>query len=130
FYSTYVSKNLFASRIYSLNINSNQIVELSTDSFSQAAQFTPDEKRVVYMSGSQADIFLGEVQGADWWVVDRDGHNAQRLTCMNPADNATSVNHYRLAGVFSFNSARSFFGDVLTKPLGLVGKIVKVTMTE
>jgi hypothetical protein len=49
---------------------------------------------------------------------------------MNKRGSAQSVGHYRLAGVISFDSDRSFYGDVMTKPLGLVGKIVKVTCDE
>jgi hypothetical protein len=33
-------------------------------------------------------------------------------------------------GVVSFDSDRSFYGDVMTKPLGLVGKMVRVTCDE
>lgn len=128
FYSTYVTKNLCASRIYTLNLNTQAITQLTTDSFAQAPQFTGDGKSLVYMSGSKADLFAGEVQGADWWMVGIDGTNRQRLTCMNSLNNPQSVNYYRLAGSFAFLSPRMFFGDVLLKPLGLVGKIVTVTI--
>jgi hypothetical protein len=36
------------------------------------------------------------------------------------------VNDDRLAGVISFDSDRSFYGDVLTSPTGLCGIIVRV----
>ena len=127
FYSTYVTKNLFASRIYTWNTNTGNIVELSHDSFAQAPKYTPSGGRIVYMTGSGADIFPGEIQGADWWSVGVDGSAPRRLTFMNQWDGAHSVNHYRLAGVLSFDSDTSFYGDVMTQPLGLVGKIVKVS---
>lgn len=127
FYSTYRTQNLFATRIYTWNVAQEHIQELSTDSFSQAPRFTPDGRSLVYMSGSGADIFFGEIQGADWWVVRLDGSGRRRLTYMNKRGSRHSVGHYRLAGVVSFDSDRSFYGDVMTQPLGLVGKIVKVT---
>ena len=127
FYSTYVTKNLFASRIYTWNTATGAMHELSHDSFAQAPRYTPSGGRLVYMSGSGADIFPGQVQGADWWSVGLDGSAPRRLTCMNQWDGAHSVNAYRLAGVLSFDSDTSFYGDVMTQPLGLVGKIVKVT---
>ena len=71
FYSTYVTKNLFASRIYTMDIESGAIRELTTESFAQAPTFTPDGKRIVYMTGAGADIFPFQLQGADWWMHER-----------------------------------------------------------
>jgi Tol biopolymer transport system component len=126
FYSTYVTKNLFASRIYTMDIESGAIRELTTESFAQAPTFTPDGKSIVYMTGAQADIFPLQLQGADWWIMNADGSNKRRLTFMNIRDHEQSVNRFRLAGSLSFTSDTSFFGDVMTQSLGLVGKIVKV----
>jgi len=39
------------------------VTELSSESFSQAPQYAPDGKKLVYMSGQDADIFPGEIQG-------------------------------------------------------------------
>ena len=83
FYSTFRSGNLFASRIYTWDTRQDAIQELSSDSFSQAPRFAPGGKSLVYMSGSGADIFFGDVQGADWWVVQTDGTGRRRLTSMN-----------------------------------------------
>jgi hypothetical protein len=127
FYSTVATHDLFASRIYLGNIDGGPLVELSSDSFSQAPKPAPGGGRIVYMSGSGADLFSGEVQGADWWSVNPDGSGRRRLTFMNQRNGPQSVNHYRLAGVVSFDSSTSFYGDVLTYPFGLHGKIVRVT---
>lgn len=126
FYSTYVTKNLFASRIYTMDIESGAIRELTTESFAQAPTFTPDGKSIVYMTGAEADIFPFQLQGADWWIMNVDGSDKRRLTYMNVHDHPQSVNRFRLAGSLSFTSDTSFFGDVMTQSLGLVGKIVKV----
>ena len=126
FYSTYMSKNLFASRIYTMNIDSGEIRELTTESFAQAPTFTPDDKRIVYMTGAGSDIFAFQLQGADWWIMNADGSDKQRLSFMNVRGHAQSVDRFRLAGSLSFVSDTAFFGDVMTQSLGLVGKIVKV----
>jgi hypothetical protein len=126
FYSTYVTKNLFASRIYTMNIESGETRELTTESFAQAPTFTPDGKRIVYMTGAGADIFPFQLQGADWWIMNVDGSDKRRLTFMNVRGHAQSVNRFRLAGSISFISDTAFFGDVMTQSLGLVGKIVRV----
>jgi len=126
FYSTFVTKNLFASRIYTMDIVSGTIRELTTESFAQAPTFTPDGKSIVYMTGAGADIFPFQLQGADWWIMNVDGSDTRRLTFMNVRGNAQSVNRFRLAGSLSFISDTEFFGDVMTQSLGLVGKIVHV----
>ena len=126
FYSTYVSKNLFASRIYTMDIESGAIKELTTESFAQAPTFTPDGRSIVYMTGAGADIFPFQLQGADWWIMNVDGSDKRRLTFMNVRGHPHSVNRFRLAGSLSFVSDTEFFGDVMTQSLGLVGKIVRV----
>jgi Tol biopolymer transport system component len=126
FYSTFVSKNLFASRIYTMDIETGAIRELTTESFAQAPTFTPDGRSIVYMTGVGADIFAFQLQGADWWIMNVDGSDKRRLTFMNVRGHPQSANRFRLAGSLSFVSDTEFFGDVMTQSLGLVGKIVRV----
>ena len=126
FYSTYVTKNLFASRIYTMNVDSGEIRELTSESFAQAPTFTPDGKSIVYMTGAGADINFLQLQGADWWIMNVDGSDKRRLTFMNQRGHSQSVDRFRLAGSLSFISDTAFFGDVMTRSLGLVGKIVRV----
>lgn len=126
FYSTFESQNLFATPIYSLNMPTNTITKLTSESFAQAPTFSPDGTKIVYMTGHECDIFPFEIQGADWWIMNPNGSNKQRLTRMNVKNDPQSVNHYRLAGSISFVDNTSFFGGVMTNPLGLTGKTVKV----
>ncbi|CAN5328400.1 hypothetical protein BH09BAC5_BH09BAC5_17320 [soil metagenome] len=129
FYSTFESKNLFATPIYTLNIKTGDIKKLTTESFSQAGTFTPDGKHIVYMTGADCDIFPLEIQGADWYIMNTDGSDKKRLTWMNKKNNPQSVNHYRLAGSISFMSDNTFLGGVMTHPFGLIGYTAKVTFT-
>jgi len=126
FYSTFVSKNLFASRIYTMDIESGAIRELTSESFAQAPTFTPHGRSIVYMTGAGADVFPLQLQGADWWIMNVDGTDKRRLTFMNVRGDPQSVGRFRLAGSLSFVSDTEFFGDVMTQSLGLVGKIVHV----
>lgn len=127
FYSTFESKNLFATPIYSLNIETNEIKKLTEKSFAQAATYTPDGKKLIYMTGDECAIFPFEIQGADWWIMNTDGTDKKRLTFMNVKDHTHSVNHYRLAGCISFIDDHTFLGGIMTKPLGLVGYTAIVT---
>ncbi|HLP13361.1 MAG TPA: hypothetical protein VK177_15595 [Flavobacteriales bacterium] len=129
FYSTYKCKNIIATPIYSLNMVTGEIQELTNKSFAQAPTYTPDGKHIVYMTGDQCDIFLGQLQGADWWIMETDGSNKKRLTYMNKRNHEHSVNRFRLCGSLSFINNHAFLGGVMTKSLGLVGYTVKVTFT-
>lgn len=126
FYSTFESKNLFATPLYTLNINTGKITKLTTESFSQCPTFTPNGKHMVYMTGQGCDIFPFQVQGADWWIMNTDGTGKQRLTFMNKKGHPQSANKYQLAGSLSFMGSNSFLGGVMDKPLGLIGHTVKV----
>ncbi|HEY2189857.1 MAG TPA: hypothetical protein VGH48_14975 [Caldimonas sp.] len=69
FSSTDVSKNLFASRIYAMDVESGEIRELTTESLAQAPTFTPGGKSIVYVTGAGAVIFAFQLHGADWWIM-------------------------------------------------------------
>ena len=130
FYSTFETKNLFTTPIYTMDLRTGKTTRLTTESFSQAPTYTPDGKHFVYMTGAECKIFPFEIQGADWWVMNVDGTHKQRISFMNVKDHPQSVNHYRLAGSISFISNNSFFGGVMSKPLGLTGYTVKVSFKE
>ena len=126
FYSTYVSKNLFASRIYTMDIESGAIKELTTESFAQAPTFTPDGKSIVYMTGAGADIF--PLPAAGRRLVDHERRRQRQAAPdvherARPSALGEPLPSRRLALV---RQRHEFFGDVMTQSLGLVGKIVRV----
>ena len=125
-YSSFESKNMLATPIYSITLATGNTIKLTSESYSQCPFYTPDGKHIVYMTGRDADTFPFSIQGADWWIMNADGSNQRRLTYMNKKDNPQSVNQYRLAGTLSFLSDTTFLGGVMTNPLGLVGNTVKV----
>jgi Tol biopolymer transport system component len=130
FYSTFKCKNIITTPIYTLNMLTGEIKELTNKSFAQAPTYTPDGKHLIYMTGDECDIFLGQLQGADWWIMDTDGANKKRITYMNKRNHAQSVNRYRLCGSISFMHNNTFLGGVMTRSFGLVGYTVKVTFEE
>jgi len=120
-YSTFECKNIITTPIYKIDIASGATTKLTTESFSQSPTYTPNGQHIVYMTGRDCDIFFGQLQGADWWIMDPDGNNKRRLTFMNKKDNPQSVNAYRLAGSLSFINDSTFFGGIMTKSIGLEG---------
>lgn len=120
-YSTFESKNIIATPIYKIDVATGATTKLTEDSFSQSPTYTPNGQHIVYMTGKDCDIFFGQLQGADWWIMDSNGNNKQRLTFMNVKNNPQSVNAYRLAGSLSFINDSTFFGGIMTQSLGLKG---------
>ncbi len=125
-YSTFESRSIFATPVYKIDLQTGITTKLTSESFSQCPTYTPDGSKIVYMSGKDAHTFPFQLQGSDWWIMDSDGSNKRRLTFMNAKNNSQSQNKYRLAGTLSFIDDHTFFGDVLTKPLGLNGYTVRV----
>lgn len=120
-YSSFETGNMLNTPIYRIDIPSGTTTRLTTESFSQSPTYTPNGTKIVYMTGAECDIFPGQLQGADWWIMDADGGNKMRLTYMNKKDHAQSVNSYRLAGSLSFINDSTFLGGVMTQSLGLLG---------
>ena len=126
-YSSFETKNMLRTPIYRVDLATGATTKLTELSFAQSPTYTPDGKRIVYMTGAYCDIFPWQLPGADWWVMDRDGGNKKRLTYMNVKGHKQSVNSYRLAGSISFINNSTFLGGVMTKSFGLTGYTVKVT---
>lgn len=126
FYSSYESNSIIATPVYRMNIASGAITKLTTESFAQCPTYTPDGSRILYMTGQDCDIFPLSVQGADWWIMNYDGSDKQRITWMNKKNSPQCQNAYRLAGVACFDTDSTFYGDIMTNPFGLSGYSVKV----
>lgn len=125
-YSTFESQSIFETPIYRINIATGETTKLTTQSFAQAPTYTPNGEHIVYMTGQDCDIFPGQLQGADWWIMDTDGSNKRRLTFMNKWNHVHAVNTYRLGGSLSFVNDSTFLGGVMTQSLGLTGYTAKV----
>lgn len=120
-YSSFESQNMIATPIYRVDIATGATTKLTTESFAQSPTYTPNGQHIVYMTGDKCDIFPGQLQGADWWIMDANGANKRRLTYMNKKNHAQSVNSYRLAGSLSFINDSTFLGGIMTQSFGLTG---------
>jgi len=125
-YSTFETKNIVTTPVYKIELSNGNTTKLTGESFAQTPTYTPDGNHIVYMTGKDADIFPFQLQGSDWWIMDKDGSNMRRLTFMNKKDDPQSENKYKLAGTLSFINNNSFLGDVLVSPAGLSGYTVQV----
>lgn len=120
-YSSFETQNMINTPIYRIDLATGATTKLFEGSFNQTPTYTPNGQQIVFMSGKECDIFLGELQGADWWIMNADGSNPRRMTYMNKRYYPECVNHYRLAGSLSFVNDTTFIGGVMTNSFGLVG---------
>lgn len=128
FYSTFESKHLFRTPVYTMNLKTGEIKKLTSESFAQAPAYSPSGKKIIYMTGHECDIFPFQLQGADWWIMNPDGTEKVRLTYMNKWNHPHSFNKFRLAGCISFMNETTFLGGIMTKSLGLTGYTAKVVI--
>lgn len=120
-YSTFETKNMIETPIYRVKLSDGSTEKLTSESFAQSPTYTPNGQQIVYMTGKDCNIFPGQLQGADWWIMNANGTSKRRLTFMNKKDHPQSVNSYRLAGSLSFVNDTTFIGGIMTSSFGLVG---------
>ena len=126
FTSNFETKNFWKNQIYSYDLSTGTSKRLTVDGYNEHPGYTPDGRHIIYMSNHQVDR-LKLWPGADWWVMDADGGNKQRLGFMNKKGHPHSNGSPMWAGPVAWSPDGGwFYGDVQTTLLGQQGKIVKV----
>ena len=79
--------------IYELNLETNKLKRMTeTDNdWDEHAHYSPDGKKIAWMSSTGFDIDWGDISGHKWakylktelWIMNADGSNKQRLTYFN-----------------------------------------------
>jgi len=79
--------------IYEMNLETKEVKRLTKtfDSWDEHAHYSPDEKKIAWMSSAEFNIKYKSIEGHDWkkdlitelWIMDADGSNKQRLTYFN-----------------------------------------------
>lgn len=79
--------------IYEMDLSTQELAKLtwSPNDWDEHAQYSPDGKRIAWMSSAGFDIDFKSIEGHEWkkylvtelWIMDADGLNKQRLTYFN-----------------------------------------------
>ena len=79
--------------IYEMDLETQELTNLtmSPDDWDEHAQYSPDGKKIAWMSSTGFDIVFESIEGHEWmrylvtelWIMDADGSNKQRLTYFN-----------------------------------------------
>jgi Tol biopolymer transport system component len=128
FTSDFENHNFWHNQIYRLDLKSGAIARLTRgDSYNEHPRYTPNGQ-VLWMSNAG-----NPSQGTDWWTMNPDGSNPQRLSDFN-AGNANAIGHkpvyatvVQTANWCPDNSY--FYGDVETNLLNSDSVIARVALT-
>jgi Tol biopolymer transport system component len=129
FTSSFETHNLWHSQIYRLDLNSGAITRLTQgNSYNEHPRYTPDGQ-VLWMTSTD-----NPSHGTDWWTMNPDGSNPQRLSDFNADDNARVFGHKPVYATTvqtgNWSADRSYFyGDVETNLLNSDSVIARVALT-
>lgn len=122
FCSNYNVRYWWQCGIFTIDMISGKITQLTTNDYNEHATYTPDGKHILWMTNSCATK-----QGTDWWLMDSNGANKQRLTYFNEPTNPEYNGHKKWACYGSFSAdGKSFAGGAQTSLFKQVGLLYKV----
>jgi Tol biopolymer transport system component len=129
FASDFETHNFWSNQIYRFDVKSHAITRLTRgESYNEHPRYTPDGQ-VLWMTNAD-----NPSHGTDWWTMNPDGSNPQRLSDFNAGDNAESIGHKPVYATVvqtaNWNSDHSvFYGDVETSLLTSDSVIVRAALT-
>ena len=115
--------------IYKIHLQTGNLVRLTNKGYNEHAHLSPDGKYIVWMTSvGNGDTYDYYKVGADYWVMNADGSNKQRLTSLNNPDHPHFRGRYGVAADFDWDPSSSiengyrFYGylfEVVTKNFGI-----------
>jgi Tol biopolymer transport system component len=129
FTSDYENHNFWHNQIYRLDIDSGAITRLTRDnSYNEHPRYTPDGQ-VLWMSNAD-----NPSHGTDWWTMNPDGSNPQRLSEFNADGNSQAFGHKPVYATVvqtaNWGPDNSYFhADVETNLLNSDSVIARVALT-
>lgn len=83
--------------IYTIDTLGNNLLKLTDADYNEHGFYKPDGSKIVWMSSTKSTK-----GGTDWWRMNTDGSNKERLTYFNEPDNDQYAGHAVWAGLGSF----------------------------
>ncbi|MGZ3919498.1 MAG: TolB family protein [Bacteroidia bacterium] len=120
FCSSMGEKSAWTQQIYLIDTTGNNLLKLTTEGYNEHGVFTPDGKRIVWMTN-----LYNKNKGTDWWIMNTDGTNKKRISFLNDKSNKQYEGHARWAGLVSFSpDGKKFVGGIQLSLITQEGKIV------
>lgn len=130
FTSDFETHNFWTNQIYTINLATGRIVQLTRGrDYNEHPRYTPDG-RVVWMAGNRQP---GNHSGTDWWVMNANGSDQQRLTDLNDRSSPQYFGQTVYATVVQTSNwsadGHSFVADLELSLLTSNSDIVRVQLT-
>ncbi len=129
FTSDFETHNFWKNQIYRLDLNARATTRLTTgDGYNEHPRYTP-EGQVLWMTSAE-----NLSRGTDWWTMNADGSNPQRLSSFNNDGDARGFGTKQVYATVVqtagwSNDNRYFYGDVETNLLNSDSVILRVSLT-
>ncbi len=129
FTSDFETHNFWKSQIYRLDLNSGATTRLTKgDSYNEHPRYTPNGQ-VLWMTNAD-----NPSRGTDWWTMNPDGSNPQRLSDFNSNGDARGFGSGQVYATVVQTADwspddRYFYGDVETNLLNSDSVILRVSLT-
>ncbi|MFZ0227319.1 MAG: hypothetical protein WA488_06335 [Mycobacterium sp.] len=129
FSSDFETHNFWSNQIYRYDLNSGATTRLTRgDSYNEHPRYTPDGQ-VLWMTNAD-----NPSHGTDWWTMNSDGSDPQRLSDFNADDNAKVIGRKTVYATVVQTANWSpdnsyFFGDVETSLLTSDSVIVRAALS-
>ncbi len=77
-----------SSDIYTFDLFNNELERLTDTGYNEHAQYSPDGSKIIWMTTNEniPPEEVIEVTSTDWWIMNTDGSDKQRLTYFNQED--------------------------------------------
>ena len=125
FCSNMHQKSTWDEHIYTMDINGDNITRLTTNDYNEHAFYTPDGSKIAWMTNT------GTKKGTDWWIMNADGSDKQRLTWFNDKASPQYAGQPVWCGMGSFNAGGTeFVGGRQISLTTQEGQIMKVSLTK
>ncbi len=129
FTSDFETHNFWSNQIYRLDLGTGTTTRLTRgSSYNEHPRYSPDG-HVIWMTNAD-----NPSRGTDWWTMDADGSNPQRLSDFNINGNAKSIGGKQVWATVVQTANWSpdgsyFYGDVETNLLTSDSVILRVSLT-
>jgi Tol biopolymer transport system component len=132
FASNFETHNFWKSQIYRLDLNGGATTRLTKgDSYNEHPRYTP-ASQVLWMTSAD-----NPARGTDWWTMNADGANPQRLSSFNTDAQISGARGFGTKQVYATvvqtanwsPDGRYFYGDVETNLLNSDSVILRVSLT-
>lgn len=109
--------------IYTIDTLGGNLKKLTDKDYNEHGFYKPDGSKICWMSSTKSTK-----GGTDWWMMNQDGSNKERLTFFNEPRSSQYAGHAVWAGLGSFSpTGKRFVGGVQESLVTQEGKIVMVT---